>query len=434
MSESVLAPPHHADSSDLAKLVQDGRMHSRMYTDPAIFELEMARIFSTTWVYIGHASEVSAAGDYQTRSIGRTPVIMVRGVDHQVRVLLNRCRHRGAQVCETNSGNTKLFRCWYHGWVYDTTGALVDVADLDAYGNRLDLGALGLTPAPRVEIYRDFVFASLAPQGESLKSHLGGAAQAIDLMVDASPIGQIHADGGSYRSEYRGNWKLVGMDGYHTPFVHASVFAAKQSDPKLNFELTHRHGSDDDGVRAREFGNGHTMLDYRGNALANYEKRRAAVAEVEGGPRYIEDMHGAYGEERARTLISLAGDPHLGVFPNLQLIQNQIRIVTPLAADLTQITMTAVRLGGVSDEINTRRLRRHEYFYGPAGAGAPDDAEIFERVQRGMMAQVDPWLEVSRGTVRETTDAEGHLAGWHSDEVPQRAMAREWLTLMTRQD
>lgn len=434
MNQAVAGCSRADDAAAIADLVSGSRVHSAVYTDPRIFELELARIFSAAWVYIGHESEVPSPGDYRTRSIGRTPVILVRGVDARVRVLVNRCRHRGAQVCETESGNAKQFRCWYHGWTYDTTGALVWVSDKAGYADRLDAGAMGLTALPRVEAYRGFVFASLAAEGEPLDVNLGGAAAAIDLLVDASPTAEIFADGGSYKTEYRGNWKLVGMDGYHTPFVHASVFTAKQRNPEGGIELTQRgHGHDaDDGVRARDLGHGHAMLDYRGNALREYEKRCAALRTVPGGPQYIDAMHKAHGDAKARLLIALAGDPHLGFFPNMQVIQNQIRIITPLAADLTRITMTAVRLGGVSDEINARRLRRHEYFYGPAGAGSPDDAEIFERVQRGMMAEADPWIEISRGTEREYVDADGSIAALHSDEVPQRGMLRRWLQLMSR--
>ena len=101
----------------IASLVQDGRVHSRIYTDQAIFDLEMERIFHRSWIYIGHESEVPRAGDFQARRMGRTPVLMVRGRDAQVRVLINRCRHRGATVVETESGNTKMLRCGYHGWV-----------------------------------------------------------------------------------------------------------------------------------------------------------------------------------------------------------------------------------------------------------------------------------------------------------------------------
>ena len=37
-------------------------------------------------------------------------------------------------VCEIEQGQTKVFRCWYHGWIYDTTGKLLDVTGRAAYG------------------------------------------------------------------------------------------------------------------------------------------------------------------------------------------------------------------------------------------------------------------------------------------------------------
>jgi phenylpropionate dioxygenase-like ring-hydroxylating dioxygenase large terminal subunit len=422
------------DNAAIADLVRGTHVHSKVYTDQRIFELELERIFSTTWVYIGHESEIPSPGDYQTRSIASTPVLLVRGVDQNVRVLINRCRHRGAQVCETNSGNTKLFRCWYHGWVYDTTGALIEVSDMEGYGNRLDTSTMGLTPVPRVDSYRGFFFASLAPQGESLKDHLGSATDMIDLLVDASPTGKILVDGGTNRTEYRGNWKLVGMDGYHTPFVHASVFASRQRGAagSVAVEVLNRsHSAADDGIGARDLGHGHAMLDYRNVGADDYDKRCADLKNVPGGPEYIAAMHKAHEDQRARQLIGLGGDPHLGVFPNMQIVQNHVRIITPLGPDHTQITMFVIRLGDVSDEINARRLRRHEYFFGPAGAGSPDDAEIFERAQRGMMGEVDPWLEISRGIEREVADDDGVVA-WHTDEVPQRGMMKHWVKLMTQ--
>ena len=423
----------YTDAS-IAALVGEGRVHSRVYTDPALFELELERIFSTAWVYVGHESEVPKACDYQMRAIGRTPVLLVRGADKTVRVLINRCRHRGAQVCETESGNTKFFQCWFHGWTYDSTGALIAVTAKEGYGDRLNMKEMGLNQAPRVDSYRGFVFASLAGEGESLETFLGNAAGTIDLLVDASPTGEIFADGGANKTEYLGNWKLVGMDGYHPHFVHATVFAAMRRDPEAGIGATHREDPFEDRARTRtlDMGHGHAMLDFRQHRINHYDQHNEYLKKTKGGAEYIEAMHKAYGDTRARTLISLGGDPHVGIFPNMQLIGNQIRIITPLAPGVTQITMTAVRLGGVSDEINAARLRQHESFYGPAGAGSPDDAEIFERVQRGMVAEVNPWVEISRGMDREQIDADGNIMGLISDEVPQRGMMRYWSQLMTK--
>ena len=422
------------DKTALAALVEDGRIHSRVYTDSDIFELEMERIFLVSWLFVGHESEVSAPGDYQTRTLGRTPVIMVRGKDKSVRVLVNRCRHRGAQVCETESGNTKFFRCWYHGWVFDTDGALAELTGEEAYDDSMDREAMGLTPMPRVESYRGFVFASLAAEGEPLDDFLGGAKAIIDLMVDASPTSELYADGGSHKTEYRGNWKLVGMDGYHPLHLHASVMETIHRDPDSGIGSTHRSNPFDDtaATYTRDFGHGHSMLDFREHRIKHYEQHCEFLKKTPGGAEYIDAMHKAHGEERARMLLSISGDPHLGLFPNMQLIHNQIRIVTPLAADQTQVEMIAVRLGGVSDEINADRLRHHESFYGPAGAGSPDDTEIFERVQRGMIAEVNPWLDISRGVSREYKDVDGSTVGRISDEVPQRGIFRHWAKLMTQ--
>ena len=81
---------------NIADYVKDGAVHGKIYTDPAIFKLEMDKIFSTTWVYVGHESEIANPGDYKTTKIGSQPVIVTRSADSgQINVVLNRCRHRG---------------------------------------------------------------------------------------------------------------------------------------------------------------------------------------------------------------------------------------------------------------------------------------------------------------------------------------------------
>jgi phenylpropionate dioxygenase-like ring-hydroxylating dioxygenase large terminal subunit len=436
MNQQIIQRSDSWDNVAIAGLVGNGRVHSRAYTDPEIFELELTRIFARSWIYIGHESEVPEAGDYETRIMGRTPVIMVRGKDDVVRVLVNRCRHRGAQLCESESGNTGLFKCWYHGWVYDTTGKLIEISGEEAYGAKKDTSTLGLSAVPRVESYRGFVFASLSSAGETLATFLGNAAPVIDLLIDASPTGELLVDGGSHKTEYRGNWKLVGMDGYHPLYLHASVLETMRRKPDSGLGSTHRSNpfTDEAATYTRDFGHGHSMLDFREHRIQQYSQHAEFLKNIIGGQDYIDAMIEAYGEQRATMLLSIGGDPHLGLFPNMQLIHNQIRIITPLAVDLTQVTMIAVRLGGVSDELNAERLRQHESFYGPAGAGSPDDTEIFERVQCGMAAEVNPWLDVSRGMNREQIDEDGTIVGNIGDEVPQRGIFRHWVSLMTQAD
>src|SRR5487761_1425213 len=145
---------------DYDALVKSDRVHSSVYTDPAIFEDELDKIFHRGWVYVGHANEIPNRGDFRLKRIGKYPVIMVRGDDGDVRLLLNRCRHRGATVCQTEAGNAPVFRCAYHGWTYRNNGALTGVTYPDGYGDSLHKEDLGLTRVPRLGNYRGFIFGS----------------------------------------------------------------------------------------------------------------------------------------------------------------------------------------------------------------------------------------------------------------------------------
>ena len=414
-------------------LVEEGRLHSAVYTDPEIFELEMERIFSRTWVYIGHESEVPKTGDFRLRKIGKQPVIMVRGKDGAINVLMNRCLHRGAVVAEVESGNTTFFRCWYHGWTYDTAGKLVQVTAEEGYEPGFCKKMGGLARPPLVQEYRGFVFACLSEDVLPLREHLGQAADLLDYLIDFSPTGKITLNAGVNKTAFRGNWKLVGMDGYHVNYVHASVVEGWGDDENSGIAAMHKNDpfSDTALTRTRDLGRGHVLLDFRQHRMASIDKYVDFLRTIPGGSDYVKAMYDAYGEEKAKQNLSLAGDPHLGVFPNLQVIGNQIRIMNPIAADETEVLMFPVLLEDVPGEINMLRMRQHESFYGPSSSGSPDDGEIFERAQMGMNATVNPWIQMSRGLHREYVDEDGTRVGRISDETTQRGQMREWKRLMT---
>ena len=74
-----------------------------------------------------HETQIPEPGDYFISYIGEDQVIVVRGEDRQVRVLLNSCRHRGNALCRAELGNTKTFVCSYHGWTYGLDGKLIGI-------------------------------------------------------------------------------------------------------------------------------------------------------------------------------------------------------------------------------------------------------------------------------------------------------------------
>src|ERR1700745_102462 len=136
--------------ADPAALVREDRVHREVYRNPAIFAQEMERIFKGTWVFLCHESQVAVPGDYLTLRVGREPVIVVRDEESRLRVLVNRCRHRAAAVCEWEMGNANTFRCQYHGWTYRNDGKLIAVPMPERYDEGVTEG-LDFLAAPRVE-------------------------------------------------------------------------------------------------------------------------------------------------------------------------------------------------------------------------------------------------------------------------------------------
>lgn len=425
---------------NVASLIGPGWVDGKVYTDEDIFRLERERIFRRTWLYAAHESEIPTPGDYQRRELAGEPLIIVRDRDDQVRALLNRCRHRGNLVCQHLSGNAQFFRCQYHGWTYANRGDLVGVPYPKSYGPDFDRSEMGLGELPKVESYRGFVFVSFSADVPPLRDYLGPAAEMIDIFVDQSPTGKICVRSGVQRSEYQGNWKFVGMDGYHTNFVHKSVellqHPAAQQRPDGNEnppDLVARElGKSPDklGNKTYDFGNGHVRLDSTTQRLARADTMLAKLAETPAGAEYIKTMKQQYGDDRARLLIC-AGDPHVGIFPNLQIIGVHIRVMEPLAANRTVITQYPATLEGVPDEINEQRLRKHEWFFSPAGFGSPDDYEVFERNQVGLAAEHQPKVVLSRGLGNEVSLSERVTEGLYSDEVTQRGQLAHWAELMT---
>ena len=95
MTAPTREPP---TAAEIAALVQDDRVHRDLYLSDELFALEQQHFFANTWNYVGHASQVPNAGDYLTLEIAGRPLLMVRHGDGGIRVLYNRCAHKGTQL------------------------------------------------------------------------------------------------------------------------------------------------------------------------------------------------------------------------------------------------------------------------------------------------------------------------------------------------
>ncbi len=417
----TVASPAQAQRFDA--LIRPDHVHGSLYTDPAIYQLELDRIWRRGWAYVGHVSEVPNANDYVMKSIGPEPILMTRDREGQVHLLHNRCPHRGNRVCMTDKGQARSFTCPYHGWTFGNDGSLKGYPFPSGYEG-VDRKDLGLGRVARVGIYKGFVFGCLSAEGITLEEHLGAAMGAIDALCLNSPEGEVEITAGFLKHKVRANWKFLvenETDGYHPSFVHASIFEVAQSG------IGSLYSSDSTAV-SRDFGQGHTENDLR----PEFRKRGVPMSwfgtTADKLPDYTQRMQAAYGPDEARRIM-IDGTPHIMIWPNLFIAEIQIFVIQPLAVNETVQHVTALQFKGAPDF--NRRLRQQTMgSVGPAGFLLADDAEMYERTQLGVQASNPEWLFLGRGRHRERTDDNGYLIGDATDETPSRGIWRHYRALM----
>ncbi len=426
-----------APQESLEHLVDQGpnrfRVHTRAYTDRAIFDAEMDRIFNRTWVFVGLESEVASPGDYKTTFIGLQPVIMTRTDDGRIHVLVNRCVHRGSVLAREARGNACELQCPYHGWLYGMDGTLTAVSerrDPGGYSDAFDAPA-GLFRLPRVESYRGFVFASFNAGVAPISEALGRARVLIDRRLDMSPTGHIVLRSKPYIARYQGNWKFILEninDAYHFMHTHKGFVAlqARYGDSTGDFGL-HKGGSGT-AMRAQRF-RGNTWDIPGGHA--QLERPALDLAQELAGPfgDYYRQLIALRGEE---AMLDTAGKISGTIFPNMGMIHQQIRVWRPIAPDLTEVEIYPYELEGAPEAFNAGMLRSQERFYGPSGYGMSDDIDIFARNQQGLAGSAVEWLILERGIDSDEMGPDGLCRGLPSSEAPQRAPWREWQKLMSR--
>jgi fatty-acyl-CoA synthase len=405
-------------------LVLDDRVHGSLYTDAAIYAAELERIWYRTWVYVGHASEITQPNDYVLKAVGPTPVILSRDRQGAIHVLVNRCSHRANLVCDAAKGNSSAFRCPYHGWTFGNDGRLLGYPFNSGYGGTTAKAELGLGRPERVAEHRGFVFASFAHDGPSLAEHLGAAADTIDRLCALSPTGEVELTAGWLQHKVKANWKMLvenETDGYHPQFVHASIFQVAES------HVGEMYG-EKSLATARDLGGGHTEHDLRPEFRRRDQPLGWFGTSPDRLPEYVARMEAAHGEKRAREIL-VDGAPHVMIFPNLFIAEVQLFVLQPTSVDETVQHVTALQFKGAPD-LNRRMLQQAMGSVGPAGFLLADDAEMYERNQRGVQACDPEWLVLKRGLHRERRDDEGVLVGDATDETTQRGIWRHYRAMM----
>ncbi|MCW5770261.1 MAG: Rieske 2Fe-2S domain-containing protein [Rhodospirillaceae bacterium] len=347
-----------------------------VYRDPAVYAAELEKIFyGNCWHFVGFSAEIPAPGDFRRVRIGEKGILVLRGADGGVNVLVNRCAHRGAELCAQQHGNMTSIVCPYHNWTYDLSGNLKGVPFRRGLGGK---GGMPETFAPaehglrrgKATEFNGAIFASLGDDPPAFADYMGPRMLAnLARVFDGREIRIL----GYQRQRIGGNWKLMMeniKDPYHAGLLHLFL---------VSFGLFR---TDQEGECAMEPGRGHASLASKRSKPKAYE-----------GERSVRGFDAKYALEDRRLIdpvMEFADDVTLQmqtVFPSL-IVQAQsntlaTRLIIPRGHDEFELSWTFFGYAG-DDEARTQRRIRQANLMGAAGFVSVDDTEMMEFSRRGI--------------------------------------------------
>ena len=358
------------------------RIPSAVYTDQAIYERELERIFyGPHWSYVGLEIEVPEAGSFKRTAVGERSVIMIRNRKGEINVLENRCAHRAMRFCQERSGKVKTLVCPYHQWNYNYDGKLLGVPFRNGVkGNGgmpadFQLEDHGLNKL-KVAVRNGVVFASFDHDVEDLEAYLGpDILGCFDRTFDGRKLTLL----GYSRQRIPGNWKLMMeniKDPYHPGLLHTwfVTFGLWRADNESALKMDSR---------------------FRHAAMLSRRAEKVTANVEEGVTSYRNNM-----QLNEPLLLDIVHEPWWGretvcmttVFPNV-IFQQQVnslstRQILPLGPDKFDFVWTHFGFEDDDAEMTERRLRQANLF-GPAGFVSADDGEVIEFSQEGFEQDKD---------------------------------------------
>ena len=382
----------------------EGRGSSRVpfwaYTDAQLYERELGKIFyGKHWCYVGLAIEVPNAGDFKLSWIGERQVILVRdrvaprerATDHGIRVVENRCAHRGVRFCQQPHGNARSFVCPYHQWTYKLNGDLAGlpfkdgVKDGDCVNGGMpedfDVRNHGLTKL-RVAVLHGLVFATFSEDTEPLEDYLGPNVMPwLDRIFKGRELTLL----GYNRQRIPGNWKLMMeniKDPYHPGLLHTwfVTFGLWRADQKSRMVMDEQGRHAVMISRRNDGGQNAVVTEGVTSFKANMALNDTRLLDVVPEPWWKVADPSVPGQDIMPTVTMIT------LFPSL-IVQQQVnslstRHIVPRGEGEFDFIWTHFGFADDTPEMTQRRLRQANLF-GPAGFVSADDGEVIELSQDG---------------------------------------------------
>ena len=411
-----------------------GTVDRIIFSDQAIYEMELERIFARAWNFMCHESQIPNKGDYFLSFIGEESVICTRDKTGTLQTFINSCRHRGNAVCRAESGNARSFLCTYHGWTFGLDGKLIGVPGYkDLYHEDLKREEWGLISAGKVQSYKGFVFATMDPEAVDLHEYLGEVGRiGIDMMAAR---GKVMVVDGVQKNQIGCNWKLAVdnlFDFYHPQISHASAFMSnfrKRSKNERPEDSSHDHR-----VVLGEYGHaigGPRLSAERLEAMDIEEglsnpqrdqtwRKRVPTAKGELGPVGIE----------------VAGHPN--IFPNLWVSTSgtQLSLRLPKGPQMTEIWWFTLIEADLPESTKAQQVQAANHVFGPAGLLEQDDGENWDQSTRataGVVARRYPLnfaMGLGRGAPQSVPDSDLRFIDTDINEHAQLWTYRAWAEWM----
>jgi choline monooxygenase len=188
------------------------------YSDPAIYDQEMRRIFHPTAQYLGHALSVPQVGDFHALPQENEGRVLVR-TPLGISVLSNVCRHRQAIMLKGRGNTGRLLNqpagqapivCPLHRWTYNDQGRLMGAPHFDK------------NPCLHLQQYTADQWNGLLFEDPS--HQIATRLEAIEQATDFDFSG--YAFGGMQIHECGYNWKTfieVYLEDYHVAPFHPGL-------------------------------------------------------------------------------------------------------------------------------------------------------------------------------------------------------------------
>lgn len=192
------------------------------YTDAAAFELLRERVLARSWHCVGDAGVAPLHPLTLLPGCLDEPLLLARG-GGVTRCLSNVCTHRGTILVEEPGEAGTSLRCRYHGRTFDLDGRFKHMPEFEGCAH-FPSEADNLTQVPFAE-WRGLRFAALNPAHDfaavvtDMNARVGFLpAESFKLAAALSRAYTVRAHFALYLDNY--------LEGFHVPFVHASLNAA----------------------------------------------------------------------------------------------------------------------------------------------------------------------------------------------------------------